>query len=74
MITEHDQVVLARPLAEHRLEAGDVGTVVMVHEDGKGFTVEFMTLDGETLAVVTLTADAVRPVAKREMVHARAVA
>ena len=46
--------------------------MVLVHED-KGYEVEFMTLDGETLAVVSLFADQVRPVGRREIAHARAV-
>jgi hypothetical protein len=35
--------------------------------------VEFVALDGETLAVVTLPADAVRAATRREIAHARAV-
>jgi len=69
---EHDTVVLAVDLPEHGLSRGDLGTVVLVHED-KGYEVEFMTLDGETLAVVSLFADQVRPVGHREIAHARAV-
>jgi len=33
-----------------------------------------MTLDGETLAVVTLLVEQVRPINRREIAHARAVA
>jgi hypothetical protein len=46
----------------------------MVHEAEKGFEVEFVTLDGETIAVVSLLASQVRPIAHREIAHARAVA
>jgi hypothetical protein len=56
------------------LEAGDVGWVVLVHRGGAGFEVEFMTLAGETVSVVTVPADAVRPVAPKEIAHARLVA
>jgi len=72
MLKELDTVVLAAELPEHGLSRGDLGTVVLVHE-GKGYEVEFMTLDGETLAVVSLSADQVRPVGHREIAHARAV-
>jgi Domain of unknown function (DUF4926) len=72
MLKELDTVVLAVDLPEHGLSRGDLGTVVLVHE-GKGYEVEFMTLDGETLAVVSLFADQVRPVGHREIAHARAV-
>jgi hypothetical protein len=73
-ITELESVVLATDLAEHGLSAGDIGTVVLVHEGGKGCTVEFMTLTGKTIAVVTLRAGQVRPIAKDEIAHARQVA
>jgi hypothetical protein len=71
---EHDIVVLQDDGAEHGLRAGDIGTVVLVHEGGKGYEVEFVTLDGQTVAVVTLDADQVRPIAPGEIAHARAVA
>jgi len=73
MIDELDLVVLKRDLPNERLTAGDVGTVVLVHQQGVGYEVEFTTLSGETVAVVTLDASDVRPVEAREMVHARAV-
>jgi hypothetical protein len=34
---------------------------VLVHKEGKGYEVEFTTLAGETVAVVTLTANQVHP-------------
>jgi hypothetical protein len=74
MIEELEIVALSRPVAEHGLEAGDVGTVVMVHEGGKGYTVEFMTFKGKTIAVVTLPGDAVRSIREREIAHVRQVA
>jgi hypothetical protein len=73
MIDELDLVVLKRDLPTERLAAGDVGTVVLVHQQGEGYEVEFTTLSGDTVAVVTLDASDVRPVAAREIVHARAV-
>lgn len=74
MIQELDDVVLETDLPEYGLKAGDIGTVVFVYEGGKGFEVEFVTLDGETIAVATLLADQVRPVRRREIPHARQVA
>src|SRR5438034_390184 len=56
MIKELDSVVLTTDLPKDGLTAGDIGTVVLVHENGKGFTVEFMTLAGATIAVATLLA------------------
>ena len=74
MIKELDSVVLTTDLPKDGLTAGDLGTVVLVHENGRGFTVEFMTLAGTTLAVVTLLAHQVRPIAKGEIAHVRCVA
>ncbi len=73
-IKEHDRVVLTADMAGERLAAGDVGTVVHMHRDGKAFEVEFVSLDGETVAVVTLERSQVRPVERREITHARSVA
>ena len=72
MIRELDSIVLAVDLTEHGLKQGDVGTVVLRHGD-EGYEVEFITLNGETLAVVSLKSDQVRPVRNREIAHARAV-
>jgi hypothetical protein len=72
MIRELDSVVLACDLPEHGLKRGDVGTVVLVHA-GAGYEVEFMTLDGETLAVVSLRDEQLRPNGRREIAHARLV-
>lgn len=71
MIQELDRVALTRDLPEHGLMTGDIGAVVGVHAGGKGFTVEFLSLGGETVAIVTLRADAVRPLRKREIANAR---
>lgn len=74
MIRELDRIVLTTALGEHGLEAGDIGTVVLVHAGGKGFEVEFVALDGETITVASLLASQVRPIEHREIAHARMVA
>jgi Domain of unknown function (DUF4926) len=71
MIKEHDRVVLTAPVPNEHLEIGDVGTVVHVYADGRAFEIEFMTLDGQTAAVATVEAFAVRPVTGREITHSR---
>ncbi|HWA41796.1 MAG TPA: DUF4926 domain-containing protein [Hypericibacter adhaerens] len=73
-IKEFDPIVLTQDLPAEGLRAGDVGWVVLVHRDGAGFEVEFVTLGGETVSVVTLAAGALRPVGPREIAHVRAVA
>jgi hypothetical protein len=72
MLNELDSAVLTVDLPEYGLSAGDLGTVVLVH--GKeGYEVEFMTLEGETLAVVSLRANQLRAIEPREITHARAL-
>ena len=39
--------------------------------NGEAFEVEFVALDGETLAIATLKASQVRPVQNKEITHAR---
>ena len=70
MIRELDSVALARDLPEHGLKAGDIGTVVLLHGNG-GYEVEFMTLDGETVAVESLSAGEIRSIGRREVAQAR---
>ena len=74
MIKEFDSVVLAVDLPEFGLTAGDIGTVVMIHGDNEGYEVEFMTLDGKTLAVTSRLASDVRPISQGEIAHVRLVA
>lgn len=71
MIEEHDRVVLTEDRSEQDLQAGDVGTVVHVYEEGTAFEVEFFRLDGRTVAVETVPASAVRPIASTDVIHAR---
>ena len=73
-IKELDSVVLTKDLPDAAFKSGDVGTVVMVHQGDAGYEIEFTTLTGDTLAVMTVPADAVRPVTANEIPHARRVA
>ena len=72
--SELDIVVLARSLPEHRLEEGDVGTVVHCYREGAALEVEFVTGEGDTVAVLTLEAGEVRLMEKREILHVRQMA
>lgn len=71
MIKEHDCVVLTADLPDEKLEAGDVGTVVRVHEDHKAYEVEFVTLNGHTVAVATVADNQLRPVSPLDISHVR---
>jgi hypothetical protein len=74
MIKEFDPVVLTESVPENRLEAGDVGWIVLIHGDSVGYEAEFVALAGETVSVVTMAASAVRPVLPGEIAHVRMVA
>jgi uncharacterized protein DUF4926 len=71
MIKEHDCVVLTQDLTDGSLKAGDVGAVVHVHQGGEGYEVEFMTLAGETITVVTLLPSQIRAISRRDIAHVR---
>ncbi len=71
MIEAHSNIVLTHDIDTARLGAGDIGTVVMVHAKGAAYEVELMTLGGQTLAVLTLSAEQIRPAGPGEIAHAR---
>ena len=54
MIQELDRIILTTDLPEYGLEPGDIGTVVLVHQDGKGYEAEFVTLNKDTVTVMLM--------------------
>ncbi|MFO7904660.1 MAG: DUF4926 domain-containing protein [Planctomycetota bacterium] len=74
MIAEHSLVVLDCDPPHDKLNRGDVGTVVHVYKDGRGYEVEFVDGGGRTVALVTVDADDVRPIEAGELLHARRTA
>ncbi len=74
MLQEHDLVALGVDLPEHRLCVGDTGSIISVHPKTRAYTVEFMTLGGDTLALLTLLDSQVRAVAADEIAQARPLA
>ncbi len=68
MIHELDSVVLTENIPTLGLFKGDVGTVVMVHNDGEGYEVEFTASDGSTVAVATFLPFQIRPLFS-EVIH-----
>lgn len=69
MIKEHDCIVLLQDLPENSLKSGDIGTVVHIHKGGTGYEVEFMTLAGETVAIVMLLPGQLRPISRHDLAH-----
>lgn len=74
MIKELDTVVLTHDIKEYGLTEGDIGAVVHGYGDNNAFEVEFVTAEGRTIAVLTLTTNDVRLMKNREILHAREIA
>lgn len=77
-IPELAYVVVTRDLPQEGLRAGDVGVVVDVFVDAGGtvigYTLETFTIDGESLSIVSVPADAVRRTNEHDVAAARTVA
>jgi len=74
MIKELDTIVLAHDIKNYGLKRGDIGAVVHTYKDGTAYEVEFVTGEGETVAVLTLTPKDIRPMNEREILHVRELA
>ena len=70
-IKELDAVALTSDLPQQGLKRGDVGTAVLVHDEGAAFEVEFVGYDGHTVALLTLDHSQVRPLRAGDIPHAR---
>ena len=73
-IEELDTVVLAHDMPEYGLKQDDIGVVVHCYDDDRAFEVEFVTGAGETVVLVTLTSDDLRPMGHRDTLHVRVFA
>ena len=71
MISELETVVLSHDVPEHALKQGDVGAVVHCYPARGAFEVEFVTAEGKTVAVLTLTDEDIRPIGSGEILHVR---
>jgi hypothetical protein len=74
MIDEHANVVLTEDLPESGLAKGDVGVVVHIHKGGQAYEVEFLAMDGSTVALLTLEAEQVQVADSRMIPHVREIA
>jgi hypothetical protein len=71
MIKELDTVVLSRDIPEHGLKQGDIGAVVHIYREREAFEVEFITGQGDTVALVTLETRYIRLMQDKEILHVR---
>lgn len=69
------RVILSIDLPEEHLMTGDVGTIVEHHPATtaypEGYEVEFFAGNGETLAVVSVPATALRLATREDVMHVR---
>jgi len=73
MIEELERVALTTDLPEHGLQRGDVGMVAHVYAQDKGYEVEFVTLNGDFVALVALYPSQIRRIEQDEIAHVRRV-
>ncbi len=77
MFKEHEQIVLTDFVEGHENESlspGDVGCVVHIHAGAAAYIVEFVSLEGETVALATVLPTQARAVTRSDMTHARPMA
>ncbi len=70
-IREFDTIVLAHDIADKGLRANDIGAVVHCYADREAFEIEFVKGEGDTVAVLTLNRDDIRPVRASEIMSVR---
>ena len=70
---ELERVALTQDLPEQGLKAGDIGMIVHVYGDHKGYEVEIVTLSGDLLALVSVYPDHIRPLEDNEIASARRI-
>ncbi|MFC1816743.1 DUF4926 domain-containing protein [Thermodesulfobacteriota bacterium] len=71
MVKELETIALSRDIPEYGLKAGDIGVVVHCYGEGDTFEIEFVTAEGETIAVLTLSDADIRQVRGKEVLHVR---
>ncbi|MDE0684543.1 MAG: DUF4926 domain-containing protein [Candidatus Poribacteria bacterium] len=74
MFKEQEQIVLTADVfgdEGEELKSGDAGTIIHIHPDKEALVVEFMSLNGDTVAVATVLPSQARPVTNVDLTHAR---
>jgi hypothetical protein len=72
------RIILKLDIPDENLVAGDIGTIIEYHpatrEYPEGYEVEFFAGNGETIAVVSLPATALRRATRKDVMHVRRLA
>ena len=70
---ELERVALTEDLPQHGLKIGDIGMILHIYADHKGYEVEFVTLSGELIALVSVHPSQIRQLEQDEIASARRV-
>ena len=68
-----DKVQLKHDIEENGLRASDIGAIVYVYKKHMTYEVEFVTGEGETIAILTLTSEDIRAIGEHETPHVREI-
>ncbi len=74
MFNEHDTIILTGAVTADdgtELVPGDVGCIIHIHGKGEAYVAEFMSIDGGTIDIATVTPDNVRSASSTDMSHSR---
>ena len=71
-IKELDTIALTEDLPSHELKKGDLGAIVGTYTNNL-IEVEFVTASGRTQALITISADKVRPVGAEDILAVRSL-
>jgi len=71
MFEELDTVALTHDMETYGLKRGDIGAVVHTYQGRDAFEVEFVTGEGKTVALLTLSKADIRAIGGREVMHVR---
>lgn len=73
LFEELERVALTDDLPEHGLKTGDIGMVVHIYANHKGYEVEFVTLGGDLITLASLYPTQIRALESDEIASARGV-
>ncbi len=65
-LNELDMVELTTDLPDRGLTSGTIGTVVLVHGEGRAYVVEFVDRSRNTIGILTVDPSQIRPLSVEE--------
>jgi Domain of unknown function (DUF4926) len=77
-LPEYSSVIVTRDIPEARLAAGELGVIVMIHEDANktpiGYILEIIAVNGDSLDIVSVRLNDVRAASDYDLTLARSAA